>query len=267
MERKYMNNIFETVKKKYDVFLVLIIILIIWQFVTEIFKIPEFVLPSPLAAFKALFIYQANQSYNWRLQILTTTYEVFISFAITSFVGITLAIIISWTKWLNNVIMPLFIFVNSLPIIAIAPIILLWFGYGIFTNILIAFLVSFFPIVINSATGFYEVDDDLIGLVRYLNASKWQIFIKIRFPNALPYIFSGLKISSTMCVVGAIVGEFIASDKGLGYIIINSLYTMDTAPIFASLFVVAFIGITLFGIVSFIEKRSIPWYEFDKFQL
>jgi NitT/TauT family transport system permease protein len=134
-------------------------------------------------------------------------------------------------------------------------------GYGIVTNILIAFLVSFFPIVINTATGLGEVEEDLLDLVRYLKASQWQIFLKIRFPNALPYIFSGLKISSTMCVVGAIVGEFIASDKGLGYIIINSQFSLDTPAIFAALIVVSLIGFLLFGLVSLAESILMPWYD------
>jgi NitT/TauT family transport system permease protein len=167
--------------------------------------------------------------------------------------------VIAWSQWLRNLIMPFFIFVNSLPLIAIAPIILLWFGYGLMTNILIAFLVSFFPVIINTTTGLGDVDDDLIDLVRYLHATKWQVFLKIRIPNSLPYIFSGLKIASTMCVVGAIVGEFVASDRGLGYIVINSQFTMDTPPIFAALIVVSALGVALFGVVSLLERVAMPW--------
>jgi NitT/TauT family transport system permease protein len=169
----------------------------------------------------------------------------------------------AWSRLVNDMMLPLFIFINSLPIIAIAPIILLWFGYGIFTNVLIAFLVAFFPVVINTAMGLNEVEEDLLDLVRYLHASKWQVFAKIQFPNSLPYIFTGLKICSTMCVVGAIVGEFIASDRGLGYIIINSQFTMDTPPIFASLILVSLIGVVLFGLVSVSEKIVMPWHQSD----
>ncbi len=155
--------------------------------------------------------------------------------------------------------MPAFVFLNSLPIVAIAPLLVLWFGYGLKTNILIAFLVSFFPVVINTTVGLFEIEDDLLDLVKYLNGSKLQIFLKRRLPNSLPYIFTGLKISSTMCVVGAIVGEFVASDKGLGYIIINSQYTMDSPPIFAGLMLVSLFGVALFGIVSAIERLCMPW--------
>jgi NitT/TauT family transport system permease protein len=104
------------------------------------------------------------------------------------------------------------------------------------------------------------VEEDLLDLVRYLHASKWQIFLKIRLPNSLPYLFTGLKICSTMCVVGAIVGEFIASDRGLGYIIINSQYTMDTPPIFAALIVVSIMGVALFEVVSLLERVLMPWH-------
>ncbi|NMB01461.1 MAG: ABC transporter permease subunit, partial [Firmicutes bacterium] len=135
----------------------------------------------------------------------------------------------------------------------------LWMGYGIKTNILIAFLVSFFPVVINTMTGLDSIEDDLLDLIRYLNASKLQLFIKIRIPNSLPYIFSGLKICSTMSIVGAIVGEFIASDRGLGYIIISAQYTMSTPPIFSSLIVISLAGAGLYWVVALAERLIMPW--------
>lgn len=242
---------------------VVFLLLLVWQAAVWIFSIPEYVLPTPISALGHLFVRQPDAFYNWKLQISTTVSEVLISFAVTAAAGIILAIFIAWSQWLRNLMMPFFVFVNSLPLIAIAPIILLWFGYGLFTNVLIAFLVSFFPVIINTTTGLSEVDDDLIDLVRYLKASKWQIFLKIRIPNSLPYIFSGLKIASTMCVVGAIVGEFVASDRGLGYIVINSQFTMDTPPIFAALIVVSLLGVALFGLVSLVERIAMPWHQVE----
>ena len=243
--------------------LVVVCLFALWQAAVTVFAIPEFVLPSPVSALAHLFVRQPDAFYNWKLQIGTTVSEVVISFAVTAVAGVALAIVVSWSRWLRDLIMPFFLFVNSLPIIAVAPIILLWFGYGLYTNILIAFLVSFFPVVINTATGLSDIDEDLIDLVRYLHASKWQVFAKIRLPNSLPYIFSGLKICSTMSVVGAIVGEFVASDRGLGYIIVNSQFTMDTPPIFAALIVVSVLGVALFGAVSLMERVAMPWYEGD----
>jgi NitT/TauT family transport system permease protein len=255
-----VKKILHNLKENYQTPLVIFLFFLAWQLCVMIFKVREFVLPSPLSALDHLFFKQPDANYHWPLQISTTLYEVIVSFAATSLVGIALAILIAWSRTLHDITLPLFIFINSLPIIALAPIILLWFGYGIMTNVLIAFLVSFFPIVINTATGLNDVEEDLLDLVRYLHASKWQVFFKIRFPNSLPYLFTGLKISSTMCVVGAIVGEFIASDRGLGYIIINSQYTMDTPPIFAALIVVSVIGVALFEMVSLLERVLMPWH-------
>ncbi len=259
--RSFGTRSIEALRKHYQTPLTLIAIFLIWQFGVMAFKAPEYILPTPASALGHLFFEQPDANYNWMFHITTKLYEVVISFVVTGVVGIIIAIFISWSKSIYDTIMPLFIFVNSLPIIAIAPIILLWFGYGLFTNTFIAFLISFFPVVINTSRGLTEVDEELLDLVRYLNGTKFQIFIKIRFPNSLPYIFSGLKISSTMCVVGAIVGEFIASDRGLGYIIINSQYAMDTPPIFASLILVSVIGVSLFLIVSLAQRYLMPWHQ------
>lgn len=255
-----MRKILRNLKSNYQTPLVIFLFFVVWELSVMAFRVPEFILPSPLTALEHLFFAQPDANYNWPLQLRATLYEVLISFVITSLVGIALAVVIAWSRTVHDLVLPVFIFINSLPIVAIAPIILLWFGYGLWTNILIAFLVSFFPVVINTATGLNAVEEELLDLVRYLHASKWQIFAKIRFPNALPYLFSGLKVCSTMCVVGAIVGEFIASDRGLGYIIINSQYTMDSPPIFSALIVVSVLGVALFGVVSFLEKASMPWY-------
>ena len=251
---------FDAIKRNYQTPLVILMFFLAWQFAVVIFNVREFILPSPLSALEHLLLPQPDANYNWLVHLSATIYAVLASFVATSILGVAIAITMAWSRLINDMMLPLFIFINSLPIIAIAPIILLWFGYGILTNVLIAFLVSFFPVVINTATGLNEVDEELLELVGYLHASKWQVFTKIQFPNSLPYIFTGLKICSTMCVVGAIVGEFIASDRGLGYIIINSQFTMDTPPIFASLILVSLIGFVLYGLVSVFEKILMPWH-------
>ncbi|HOE89910.1 MAG: putative aliphatic sulfonates transport permease protein SsuC [Spirochaetes bacterium ADurb.Bin315] len=249
----------EAIQKNYRSVLVILGFFLLWEFSVVWFKVPEFVLPPPSAALKHLFIKQADANYNWPLHIRTTLQEFILGFCVTAVLGIGLAIIFVWSKKVKDMVLPLFTFINSLPIIAIAPLILLWMGYGIKTNILIAFLVSFFPVVINTMTGLDSIEDDLLDLIRYLNASKLQLFIKIRIPNSLPYIFSGLKICSTMSIVGAIVGEFIASDRGLGYIIISAQYTMSTPPIFSSLIVISLAGAGLYWVVALAERLIMPW--------
>lgn len=243
----------------YQTVLVVLGFFLLWEILVRVLHVKEFVLPTPSSALVHLFLPQPDANYNWKLHISVTIYEFVISFVVTGIVGVGLSIMMIWSKAIRSLLMPAFIFINSLPIIAIAPIILLWMGYGIKTNILIAFLISFFPVVVNTVTGLGDIEDDLLDLVRYLNASKWQVFYKIRIPNALPFIFSGLKICTTMSVMGAIVGEFIASDRGLGYIIINSQYTMDTPPIFSALIVISFAGAIMYSIVVLLERLCMPW--------
>lgn len=233
--------------------------LAIWQVSVGLFKIPEFILPTPIVALEHLFLPQPDADYNWMVHIRATLLEIGLAFVITSIVGIAIAIALAWSDASRKVSMPLFVFINSLPIIAIAPILVLWSGYGLKTNILIAFLVSFFPVVINTLAGLAAIEEELLDLVKYLHGTKLQVFVKLRIPNSLPYIFTGLKICSTMCVVGAIVGEFIASDRGLGYIIINSQYTMDSPPIYAGLMLVSLFGVSLFGLVGLAERILMPW--------
>lgn len=240
--------------------LVIFVLIFVWEACVRIFKVKEYILPSPIVALQHLFFTQPDANYNWILHIRITLMEIILSFVVTSVLGIVIAIGIAWSRSIRKIIMPAFVFLNSLPVVAVAPLLVLWFGYGLKTNILIAFLVSFFPIVINTTVGLSEIDDDLLDLVKYLHGTKLQIFLKLRIPNSLPYIFTGLKISSTMCVVGAIVGEFLASDRGLGFIIINSQYTMDSPPIFAGLMLVSLFGVILFGLVAAAERLLMPWH-------
>ena len=265
MKTKIEQNNFSTkvmiknLQKKYTSVLVVLGFFLLWEIGVRVFQTPEFVLPPPSSALTHLFLPQPDANYNWPLHISTTLYEFIFGFLVTAVLGVGLAIVFVWSKNIKKVVMPLFTFINSLPIIAIAPIILLWMGYGIKTNILIAFLVSFFPVVINTMAGLDAIEDDLLDLIRYLGASKVQLFLKIRIPNSLSYIFSGLKICSTMSIVGAIVGEFIASDRGLGYIIINSQYSMDTPPIFSALIVISLAGVGLYWIITLVERLVMPW--------
>jgi NitT/TauT family transport system permease protein len=233
--------------------------LCVWQLLVVVFRIKEFIIPSPIRVFEHLFNLRPNRHYDWFKHIQATVLEVAVSFVVTAVIGIIMAISISWSKLLSKIFMPLIILFNSLPKIALAPLFLLWFGYGFIPNVFMAFLVAFFPVVINSTVGLNAVEDDLLNLVKYLNASKFQIFIKIRIPNSLPYFFAGIKISATMCVVGSIVGEFLASEKGLGYQLRDAQAFIDTPTMFACLLLLSVIGSTFFSCIQFIEKISMPW--------
>ncbi len=229
--------------------------LLVWHFGVVLLGVKEFILPTPLAAVQTLF----QAKFRWPLNFMATFYEVVGGFLVSALVGVILGIAIVWSDWLKRTILPFLVFLNSLPKIAVAPLFMIWFGYGILPNILIVFLISFFPVVINTATGLVAVEEDLLDLVRCLHATKWQKMRKVQLPNSLPYIFSGLKIAATTAVTGAIVGEFVASDKGLGSVIIASQTTLATPVIFGSLILITIIGMVLFGFVEIMEKILMPW--------
>jgi len=254
-----MKNPGSFLGKNYKKLLTLLGFFLLWQLVVTALHIKEFVLPSPVKVFAYLFVPDLASRYHWLRHIRTTLGEMLISFSVTALLGIFVAILITWSSFLRRVITPIIALFNSLPKIALAPLFLLWFGFGIIPNIMIAVLIAFFPVVINTATGLNAVEEDLLDLVRYLHASKFQVFLKIRLPNSLPYVFSGFKISTTLCVVGAIVGEFIASTQGLGYLIKSSQGTMDTPPMFASLILISVLGLSFFGAISLLERLVMPW--------
>ena len=148
-----------------------------------------------------------------------------------------------------------------MPIPAIAPLLLIWFGYGLLPKVLVTALIGFFPVVINTAVGLSQIDNDMLDLGRVFSAPKWKIFAKIRIPNAYPYILSALKVTATSAVVGAIVGEFVASQRGLGYVIITSQSSMNTPLAFAALVWISVLGLLLFGAVALMSRVLAPWAE------
>jgi NitT/TauT family transport system permease protein len=245
----------EWVKNNSQTILMFVTMLLVWHFGVVLLGVKEFILPTPLAAIQTLF----QAKYRWPLNFMATFYEVIGGFLVSALVGVILGIAIVWSDSLKRTILPFLVFLNSLPKIAVAPLFMIWFGYGILPNILIVFLISFFPVVINTATGLVAVEEDLLDLVRCLHATKWQKMRKVQLPNSLPYIFSGLKIAATTAVTGAIVGEFVASDKGLGSVIIASQTTLATPVIFGSLILITIIGMALFAFVGIMERILMPW--------
>jgi NitT/TauT family transport system permease protein len=235
------------------------LVLGLWQAAVLVFKLKEFVVPAPLVVFRHLFVPAVSAQYAWWTQIGTTMSEIAASFAFTAVFGFLLALLISWSAIARGIAMPVIAVLNSLPKIALAPLFLIWLGYGFAANVTIAIIVAFFPVVLNTTTGLDAVDEDLIDLVRYLHASKLQIFLKIRIPMSLPYVFSGLKISATLSVVGTIVGEFVASSQGLGFLIKDSQAMMNTPPMFACLILISGIGLGLFALIAALERVLMPW--------
>ena len=175
-------------------------------------------------------------------------------------IGVPIAIAIVWSEPFGKAIMPILIFSQTMPKVAIAPLFILWFGFGLLPKIVIAFLISFFPVVISMATGLLAVETEMLELIRSMAASKRQVFLKARIPTALPFLFSGLKVSITLCVIGAIVGEFVGANQGLGYLVLWANGQTQTALLFSVLVVLAVIGYALYSIVLYLERLAIPWH-------
>jgi NitT/TauT family transport system permease protein len=235
--------------------LVMLGLLAAWQLAVDFWQVKEFILPSPWAALKAL----ARPNFQWTANFLTTLYAVLGAFVLSAALGIALAVVIVWNDMLMRSIMPVLVLFNTLPKIALAPLFVMWLGYGVWPNIVIGTTIAFFPMVVNTAVGLATAEPEMLDLVRTLRASRWQVFVKIRFPNAVPYIFTGLKLNATMSVIGAIVGEFVASERGLGALIVSSGVTLETPPIFASLMLISALGLVLYGLVVAVEYWIAPW--------
>jgi NitT/TauT family transport system permease protein len=232
-------------------------VLALWQLASASFGIREYILPSPGAVARAL----TAGDIPWAAHAWTTTVEVVGAFLLAGASGVVLGVGIAWSQILARALVPFLVFVNTLPKVAVAPLFLLWLGYGILPNMLIGALIGFFPVAINTAVGLTQVDPELLDLGRVFSAPKWKIFAKIRIPNAFPYILSALKITATAAVVGAIVGEFVASQRGLGYVIIATQGSMNTPVAFAALVWISVVGLAVYGAVALAARWIAPWAE------
>ncbi|HSH06218.1 MAG TPA: ABC transporter permease [Burkholderiales bacterium] len=221
-----------------------------WYLFVTLGDVPKFVMPSPQATLKALF----DESYNWWLNSGVTALEIFVGYFLALGVGVTLALLFTWSKMLEAFFMPLLVSLNMIPKVALGPLIIVWFKYGIFPNSLMAFSIAVFPILLTTARGLRETEPELLDLVRALRGSRWQLFTKIQLPGALPYIFSGMKVGAILAVAGAIVGEFLSSDKGLGYLMLQVQVTLDTPAMFMAVILITLIGVALYGSVLLAER-------------
>jgi NitT/TauT family transport system permease protein len=234
-------------------------LLVAWQLAVTVFGVREYLLPSPLVVLRAL----GGSEIPWIGHLWITTLEIVGAFVLAGAAGVALGIAIAWSPVLAKALVPFLVFVNTLPKVAVAPLFLLWLGYGVIPNMLIGALIGFFPVVINTAVGLTQVDEEMLDLGRVFNAPKWRVFAKIRIPNAYPYILSALKVTATAAVVGAIVGEFVASQSGLGYVIITTQGSMNTPVAFAALVWISVIGLVVYGAVVVAARRIAPWAETD----
>jgi NitT/TauT family transport system permease protein len=226
-----------------------------WELLTRAFHVPGFILPAPSMIFaEALSRYPLYLYNGW-----ITLYEMIAGFLLAAAVGVLLSVVIVYSRLIRNMIYPQIVVLQIVPKVAVAPLLLIWAGYGLTSKVLLALLVAFFPIVVNMVTGLVAIEDELLDLCRILHSSRWQEFAKVRLPNALPYLFSGLKVASTLAVIGAVIGEFVGGNEGLGYLIIIANTEMRTSMAFVSLFMLSILGFLLYGSVVAAERVFMPW--------
>ncbi len=232
-----------------------IALLAVWEVAVALIEIPDFLLPSPLSiAAKISEIPARLMRHTW-----VTFSEVIIGFCLATIGGIVLAAVTAHSRFLSKTILPLLVISQVVPTIAIAPMLVIWFGPGDIARLTVVFLIAFFPVVVNTTAGLLSVEAELIDLVRGLNASRWKIFIKIRMPNALPHIFTGMRISIALSVIGAVVAEFVAAEEGLGYLVFSAATNLDTRLVFAAVALLAVMGVVLFHLVRVGQRLAVPW--------
>ena len=235
------------------------IVLAAWQVAVTLAHIPPVILPSPISITTYIF-----DHYDILLMhAVPTTVESAAGFVIATLLGIVLAIIITYSRLAHEALYPNLIFFQLIPKIALAPLFIIWLGIGSQSRIAFAVFIAFFPVVISTAAGFASVDKSMLRLCRALTANEWQIFTSVRFPAALPYIFSGMKIAITLSIIGVIIGEFITSQAGLGYLIIFATARADTEISMAAIVVLCICGLLLYGLVALAESIANRFYSAD----
>ena len=234
---------------------IFVAIVLLWELACRTFHVPDFVLPTP-----SMIIDKIIGS--WRLLLvngLVTAEEIVLGFGLSVAIGIPLAVLAVYSRIFERVAFPFMVSLQTIPKVALAPILVMWLGYGILPKIMVAFLISFFPIVIGAVVGMRSTEKEMIYLVQSMGANELTTFLKIRLPRALPSIFGGLKVGMGQAVVGATVGEFIAAESGLGYLQLISQVRLDTTLLFAAVVVLSLLGVLLFNIVAWIERLALPW--------
>ena len=233
----------------------IVFLLVVWELAIHIFDVPEYLLPAPSQVAKAL-------KTDWFIlgpATWVTLKEVFFGFVIAAVAGIGLAIVLHISGLLRRALYPVIIGSQTVPVVVLAPILVILFGYGIMPKLLIVALICFFPIVVNGLDGLQSVDPDLIRMMKTLDASRWATFRRVEFPGALPLIFSGMRIAATFASIGAVFGEWSGSNAGLGYVMLSATPNLLTARIFAAIVILTTIALVLFGLVSLAQRIAVPW--------
>jgi NitT/TauT family transport system permease protein len=230
--------------------------LAVWQVLVVALGIAEYILPTPSKIFFDL-------ARRWRTLLNGSAFTVqpmLLGFLAAVVLGVAIALVVAFSRWMQAIVYPLLVFLQIVPKIAVAPLFIIWFGYGLVPKVLLVFLLSFFPVIVSAITAFRSVDPDIMDLARSTGASRVRIFFMVQLPHALPMLFTGFKVAAALAATAAVVAEFVASDRGLGYLLLEYNGNLDTSMSFAVIIVLSALGLTLYGIVELIERWTIPWH-------
>ena len=231
----------------------------LWEWIVRALAIPPFLVPAPSAVARALAAGVTSRLYLGHFWV--TLSETLLGFLIAAVSGIVLGAAIAQFRLLEQTVYPYLVALQTLPKIAIAPLIIVWFGFGLSSKVIIAAMVGFFPVLVNVIVGLKTIDQAKLELMRSFNASRWQTFRLVRFPNALPFVFAGLDVAIVFSVLGAIVGEFVGAQQGLGNLILQFNFALDIAGVFAVLILLSLLGVALHLVMQAIQKRLVFWAE------
>jgi putative hydroxymethylpyrimidine transport system permease protein len=244
MSRKYLSAV-----------ALIVALLVAWELIVRLGHVPEYLLPAPTQIL-------ADLKTDWVIlwpAMLVTLKEVLIGFVIATVAGVGLAVVLHLYGPLRRAVYPILIGSQTIPIVVLAPILVILFGYGILPKLVIVALICFFPIVVNGIDGLRAVDEDFIRMMYTLDATRLGIFRRVEFPGALPSFFSGMRIAATFAAIGAVFGEWSGSNAGLGYVMLEATPNLLTARIFAAILMLTVISLVLFGLVSLLERIAVPW--------
>ncbi len=236
-----------------------VLVMLGWEASIRLFGVSALIFPGPVDVLRAF--YQGMASGELVTHFGVTLYEILAGFAIGAVTGFLLGAAIGQSALLETVIYPYVVAFQTMPKVAVAPLFVVWFGFGPASKIIITATIVFFPVLANTIVGLRSAPRDQIDLMQAFTASRWQVFRMVRLPQALPYVFAGLDIGIVMAVIGAIVGEFVGAQSGLGYLILQRNFSLDTAGVFAILILLSLIGIVLHGIIKLIARKVLFWSE------
>ncbi len=235
--------------------LLFVALIVAWQVAAETLSIDSYILPSPTEVASS---FSSDRSLLFS-DALVTLQEIVFGFLIAVAVGMSVAILLHFSNTIRRAVYPLLIASQTVPVIVLAPILVIMFGFDIRPKLAIVALICFFPIAVNALDGLRSTDPDLVKMMRSLDASRWSIFRRVELPGSMPYAFSGARIAATIAAIGAIFGEYVGSDAGLGHLMIQATAQLETARVFAAIVILSAIAIGLFGLVAIVERITIPW--------